>query len=113
MTTKRRPIHRGLKIRITEEMVALYRRGKELRQTRLDHIRGTCPGPVNEHCADCRESIEKSLELHRLLNLNPWDRSPVDDLAEDERPPSWLCAGKSFNDVREIKRQLEKAGRAR
>jgi hypothetical protein len=92
---------------ITDEMVALYRRCKELRPTRDEHLRGTCPGPITERCADCRESIEKSLELHRLLGLMPWDCSPIDTLREEERPQPWLCAGQSFDRIREIKRQLE------
>jgi hypothetical protein len=108
MPVKRRK-PKGRNIVITSEMVALYRRAKELWPTRLDHIRGMCPGPIGEHCADCLEQTAKVRELHRLSGLKPWDRSPVSELADDDRPQPWLCAGRSFDDIREIKRQLESA----
>jgi hypothetical protein len=81
---------------ITDEMVRLYQRGKEL-QTEIDNLQA--------------ERNAVSCELDRLLCLKPWEMSPLD--ARDVMPVPRLNDRyeQSGKTAQEIRRALEEAAR--
>jgi hypothetical protein len=89
MGTKRTPIRRDVRIRITAEAVALYERILELEPTRAACNRGICNAPtISVHCDLCNEHHAKSRQLRRLLGVKLWETSPTDVTPEDPPPPA-------------------------
>lgn len=75
MPTKRTRTARASGVRITPEIVALYKRGLELNDFNIQCIES------DEMCthAECDECREISTELHMKLRLAPWLPSPLDE----------------------------------
>jgi hypothetical protein len=65
MGTKRTPLNRVIKARITDEVIELFRRASGRRTA---------------------DALTADLELFDRLGLKPWDESPVD--ATEENPPA-------------------------
>ena len=81
MTTKRTPIHRHSRTRITPDAVALFMTAEKHAARYSDCIAGRhCdhPNGRREHCAECRLFVEASGALDRALVLKPWEAGPLD-----------------------------------
>jgi hypothetical protein len=82
---------RNSKDGITPAAVDLFRRACALHPTRIACIRGeACKSEnVAEHCRECSDEMELSLELDRMLGLKPWHHLPL-----DAQEPAGLNAAK-------------------
>ena len=104
--------------KITPEAVALFVRVSALHDTHLACLRDeACKSPdkFRARCADCEEYSDKSLELHRLLGLKPWD-GHVEDPEHDGPCPDYmrdLLSAKSWDNLVQLRKELLKASRRR
>ena len=111
MTTKRTPIHRAGRNRITPEVVAAYVATKEHADI-YDSCIGGEPcrsADPSRHCEECRAHIEAHEQLDRLLGLRLWEASPLRvEPGDEERRPGTAWAN-SVPQVLELRAQLEAA----
>ena len=121
MPTNRTRKHRNQRIKLTAEMVALFRQGEPLRAIYDAHLAaGNCGGsaaPGRGHCADCDEFVEVSKRLNwRLLGLSPGHISVFDAALDKGGPaPSWmkhLCAYATWEPARRLRAALRAAAAA-
>lgn len=98
MVTKRTPVSRSSKARITDELIEAFIRYEELSPIRDaciadDKCRSTVP---NQHCPECREHVELSNKLHRMVGAKVWECSGLDADApeppDDMRKNPMMCA---------------------
>jgi hypothetical protein len=64
----------------------------------------------SQHCADCREHLKASRQLHRALGLKPWEACPV-DVSPDQSPgprdgTAWAA---SLDQAKELRAELDAA----
>ena len=82
MTTKRTPINRPLRPKVTQAALEAFRTMQRLER------RCTCKGEDDEgECAACRQWAERHLVLHGELQLTPW-QWPAYEHPDDADPPS-------------------------
>jgi hypothetical protein len=120
MPTKRTPLRRELKRKLTPECVALFRRGEELQEVYYGCIRdrSTCRSTdVGRHCPECAEFVDVSTRLERtLLKLPPWHQTLFDPGLDDDGPmPQYmarLCIGKTWANAAVLRRALQEAAEA-
>jgi hypothetical protein len=106
MSTKRTPISRRSRLRVTPQMLELFRRGLEVKAKGADR---------DENGSKQEEYRETDLSLHRLLGLRPWHPSVFSvDSAEypgpvvgDLRPGMTWQQSRPF--IAAIRRELEAA----
>lgn len=90
VSTKRTPIARPPRSRITDEVIDLFLRHGSVWPTYLACLRGRCSakrGKNGQRCPDCRECIDLSAEIGRLLGVTPWQTSPLE--AFSDQPPDY------------------------
>jgi hypothetical protein len=77
--TKRTPVHRQSRMRITPEAVQLFMASEKHADVYSECIGGgPCQRPdSSRHCDQCRAHVHASRELSRALGLKPWEASPV------------------------------------
>ena len=97
MTTKRTPIRRNARVRITPEIVALWRRLEEIKAAGGDEEWE----PVRQR----REFSDTHLTLHRALGLRPWEANPF-DVDDGPRPPYQTCYSGSWEQTQELRRVI-------
>ena len=81
MATKRIPLKRAIRSRITDQATAAFRLCEEIRAAGDDELFEESGGRRNEF-------LEAELRLARLLGLKPWHESPL--AATTEEPPAWM-----------------------
>jgi hypothetical protein len=74
MATKRTPIARAGRRRITADAVEAYR----LSELHREQYRGCAPSSCKsssdgEHCAECAAYLDARVTLQRTLGLRPWE----------------------------------------
>jgi hypothetical protein len=105
MTTKRRPIKRNPKLRVTPEAVALWVRLNEILAAGLkdDWDDQTCRN----------EYLDTAEQLREALGLHPWEANVED--ADTDDPPDYMLstplAVEGWRTAREWRRLLEEADR--
>jgi len=97
MPTTRTPIPRSTKYRITPEMVALFRRAREI-EAADNHNFWEAEGGRK------REWYDISVELHAMLGRKLWQTDVID--ADSDTPPDWVDAD-DWGEAREIRRKLD------
>jgi hypothetical protein len=111
--TKRTPVHRQSRMRITPEAVALFMAAEKHRDLYFACIGGgPCQRPEpGRHCDQCRTHIDASRELGRALGLKPWEASPVcpSAIACKARPRDGTMWADSLEQARELRAALEAA----
>ena len=97
--------------RITPEAVEAFRRALTTAGGYAACIAGegcTAPGG-REHCETCARHLDARRALHRVLDLRPWQPSPLDTGAD--APPEWSRPGTPWHDawalVRRLRLELE------
>ena len=114
MGTKRTPVHRQSRMRITPEAVALFLAAEKHRDLYWVCIGGgPCQRPEpSRHCHQCRTHFDASLELGRALGLKPWEASPVCPSAtacQASRLRDGTMWAESLDQARELSAELETA----
>lgn len=84
MTTKRTPIRRNVKPRITAEVLALWRKIQEIEAEGDDRA-------WEEEGGRRRECMDAHNELNQLLGIRSWQRNPAQ--VREPEPPKWMTAG--------------------
>lgn len=78
MPAKRRPLDRATMPRITDEVISLYQRCREVNIVRDDLT------------LDAREAYLRDFHrLNGLLGIAPWQETPTD--IEGDEPPDWMA----------------------
>jgi hypothetical protein len=111
--TKRVPINRRMRSRITSAAVAAFRTCLELEETysACIHGEGCFSSSPGKHCPGCHDYLEARRTLMRELNLPPWAISPA-DLGLDGPKPDYLAnlaSGKTWEAAVEWRRALQEA----
>lgn len=99
MATKRRPIERPFRARITPELIELWRRIRAIQAADLDEVWEDAGGRR-------REYLDATVELHGGLGLTPWHDSPA-EVASEGPPPAWDNG--SYTIAQQWRRALEEA----
>lgn len=100
MATKRTPLRREQRQRITPEVAALWRRIRQL------EAEGADDGDSDQR----REYLDACSELSRVLGVKPWETPP--DGARHPEPPAYMRAPDQREDWRrayELRQSLEEA----
>lgn len=103
VSTKRVPLRRSLKARITPEVVASWRRIRQLE----------AEGADDYDSGQRREYLDACSELHLLLMLKPWETTP--EWATHPEPPAYRQTPDRRDDwhrAYELRQALEAAARA-
>jgi hypothetical protein len=104
MPTRRTPIGRHARSRITPQAAALFRLCLEIQETGCDQF-------LEEDGGRRREFLDAHSDLGRLLGLAPWEASPLD--VPDEGPCPWAgsgnCYAASWPQAQEIRAALKNA----
>lgn len=103
MPTKRTPVDRPIRARVTPDLVALWRRIMEIREAGLDGTPEREGGRQEEH-------LDALHRLDRGLGLRPWQDSPV-DVPPHGKPPPWARRA-SYETAQIWRRALEEAADA-
>jgi hypothetical protein len=80
VTTKRTPLNRHSRTRITPAAVALFVTAEKHAARYAECVAGQRCHSQNggrEHCAECRAFLEAHAALDRALGLKPWEASPL------------------------------------
>jgi hypothetical protein len=91
MPTVRTPIKRAVRSRVTDEARAVYARADALQDIYWACLRNEGCGSSasqGEHCAECREFLDLSNQLHGMLGLKPWDECPITTYCAEV--PDWM-----------------------
>ena len=119
MATKRTPLKRNLKRRITPEAVAAYVVAKETWPVRSSCDRGgKCQSKdVSAFCKACTAHLDACRAMYRLLDIKPWEVLPIDaDVPEPPeymatnplRAPAWRAAYQLRLDLEDAAEAMEK-----
>jgi hypothetical protein len=99
MTTKRTPLNRAARVRLSPETLDLF--------IRLQDIRAAGADAEWEPIGRRSELLEGSAQLHAALGLRPWDECPL--FVDDGPPQAWRDTAEqiaAYTKAQDLRRQL-------